>query len=72
MGSKPRGNYVDTGKMLILRLEEGRTPESLLSHAMTGPGARLGERNTEGILREANGYLHLCDCNQEADNEAKN
>lgn len=46
--------------------------ESQLTHSLTGPGARLRERNTEGSLGEAMGYFHLCHCNQEAKNEAKN
>lgn len=46
--------------------------ESQLMHFLTGPGARLRERNTEGILRQAMGYFHLSYCNQEAENEAKN
>lgn len=46
--------------------------ESPLTRSLTGPGARLRERNTEGILREATGSFRLCYCNQEAENEAKN
>lgn len=57
--------------MLTLQLEEGGPCESCIIW-QPGPGARLRESNTEGMLREANGYFNLCHCDQEAENEAEN
>lgn len=57
-------------KCSLRNYRRANSHESLLMHSLTGPGARL-RKSTEGMLREANGRVHLSYCNQESKNEAK-